>query len=109
MNGGAGWSMSDGVAVGIGDREADNAIRRLGGIVANAGAGNHGGVGAGDFGGDEGAPLGDVKGIGLEQPDVAIDAGAFVEPTLVSGGVDADDEFIMAAEIGKGGDVVDEA
>ncbi len=62
-----------------------------------------------DGAGDIGAPVGNVDGVGLNQPDMAVDAAALVEPTFVSGGIHADHQRVLAAEFGILGDVEHEA
>ena len=63
-----------------------------------------------DFGADVGLPLAEMDGIGFGEPDVAIDACAFVEPAVAEAGVHTDDEEVFLAVLnvvtyvkGKGG------
>ena len=51
----------------------------------------------------------DVQRIGLGQPDVPVDARAFVEPAFELRRVDAHRQHVLAAVVGKVGDVVGEA
>ncbi len=96
-------------SVGVGGDGSEGDVGGLGRVVLDVGAGGDGGVRAVDFGGDKGAPGGDMDGVGDGEPDVAVDAGTFVEPAFLAGGVDADDEFIFLAGEGVFGDVEVEA
>src|SRR5690349_14603106 len=51
----------------------------------------------------------DMNRIGLVEPDVAVDAAAFVPPALLRAGVAADGEDVLAAVVYRVGDVVAEA
>ncbi len=51
---------------------------------------------------------GDVERIGFDEPDVAIDSGAFVPPAFVVGGVGAEGEDIFFAVVEIVGEVVAE-
>ena len=64
------------------------------------------GPGAIDVGGNEHAVLGYVYGIGLDEPDVAVDARAFVKPAFFEGCVGFDGNYVVAAVIDVVGDVV---
>jgi len=58
-----------------------------------------------DFRADVAFPLAEVNEIGLGEPDVAIDACAFVEPAVAEGGIDAKDNGVLLAEVEKVGEV----
>jgi hypothetical protein len=63
------------------------------------------GQGPVDLGADEHAPLRHVDRGGLDQPDVAIEARALVEPALAQAGVDPHHQTVFLADVGDVGDV----
>ncbi len=67
--------------------------------MRDVGGNMHGGAGAVGFGPHRCAPLRHVGGASLHQIGMAIEAGAFVEPSLAERGIDADGQDIGATVI----------
>jgi hypothetical protein len=76
-----------------------------GAAIVDLGADGEVGIAGTDIGLYECAPLPDVNGIGLDQPDVTVDSGTFVKPAIAGSGIDAHQQHVSAAGRGKVGEI----
>ncbi len=90
---------------GIENRRDHARVLRGLAVVVHFGANRESGFAGPDFRSNEGSPLLHVDGIGFDEPDVAVDAGALVEPAVARRGIHANQQNIAAAGIGEIGDV----
>ena len=97
--GGGQLGARDDLTGGVGDLMRHRADGRGAALVGQSGFHRHGGGVAGDFRAHPGTETGDVHRRGLGQPDVAVDAGALVEPALLHRGVDAHSDDVVAAVV----------
>ena len=78
-------------------------------MVGHADAGRDGRGVVGEFGGDENPMAIHVEWIGFDEPDVSVDAGAFIKPAFLAGGIHADGDDVVPAVIEKLTEVIAEA
>src|ERR1019366_2316689 len=91
----------DRLARGVENGRSDARARGSLAVVLHLRANPDRGFAGAHLGARERAPLLDVHRIGLHQPDVPIDAGALVEPTVALGGVGADQQHVPSAGGGE--------
>ncbi len=91
--------MATVVPFGVEDLPADFGGGRLLALVFDDRGEGEGGGAVGEGGAHDAFPLAEVDGVSFGEPDVAVDAGSFIEPAVAEAGVGTDDDVILRAVV----------